>query len=123
MKQSDITPNVRPIAKYGEKLLARKDLEPARKEFELAAYFSRRWTELVHESVAKYGDRPQGGFVSGIYSEHFPNLIQRTLKDYATAVSEHSDKAYSLRPKGVRAETMRNLRGAIRAKYGAGYYG
>ena len=115
--------NVSKLTPAQVKLLARADLTLARKAFEGAAAQSRAWDKLVSDSIAKHGDRPQGGFVSGIYSEHFPKETQETLRDLAKGVSVYSDNAYSLRPRGVRMSTMRNLRLAVIARDGSGYYG
>lgn len=104
-------------------LLTRPDLILARDAFRVSATYSVKWDNLVAESIKRYGARPQGGHISGIYSDHFPKLLQDTLRDIAHSVTRHSNEAYALRPKRVRLATMQALRLAVRAKYGAGYYG
>ncbi len=106
-----------------KRLFSRIDLQPARLAFIAAASASMAWDSLVTDAVKQYGNRPQGGFVSGSYSEHFPQSVQNRLRFLAAQVAVESDKAFSLRPARVRTETMRALRHAVRAKYGSGYYG
>lgn len=112
-----------PSRRYFAQLLARADLIPARDAFASAAKCSRKWDEIVSESIAVHGTRPQGGHVSGIYSEHFPELTQRLLRDLANRVTAENERAYSLRPRRVQMSTMRNLRLAVHSRDGSGYYG
>jgi hypothetical protein len=98
-------------------------LLPSYEAFKKANEVSRAWDSLVSESIKTYGARPQGGHVSGIYSEHFPQALQDRLRDMARQVSELSDKAYSLKPARVHASTIRALRGLVVAQYGKAYYG
>lgn len=104
-------------------LLSRPNLLPAQQSFANAARYSHEWNALVAKSVKAYGDRPQGGFVSGIYSEHFPEPVRNQLRDLARRVSVETDIGFALRPARVQMRTMRNLKNAVRERDGSGYYG
>lgn len=114
--------NPQTLSKPFARLLARPDLASAANAFTIAAQYSRKWDTLVAESIKIHGER-KGAHISGIYSDHFPQVLQDTLRGIARSVSFHSDAAYRLRPSGVRASTMRNLRLAIHARDGSGFYG
>lgn len=98
-------------------------LSPVFEAFREVARLSRAWDSLVSRSVKAYGPRPQGGFVSGIYSEHFPQDVQTRLAKLARAVSLASDNANALRPYRVRQSTVRAIRAHVIATEGSGHYG
>jgi hypothetical protein len=105
------------------KLLSDPRLAASRDAFTLAAKYSRLWDQTVARGIKRFGERPQGGHVSGIYSEHFPQRWQTRLRNLARAVTEHSDRAYASKPARVRLATLRQLRAAIHARDGSGFYG
>lgn len=98
-------------------------LIPVRDAFVSAYAASRLWSDIVSRAIAKYGDRPQGGFVSGIYSEHFPKALRTRLRDLAHKVTTEGERAENLRPKRVRWDTIRAIRQQVIATQGKGYYG
>lgn len=104
-------------------LLRRYDLAAPRELFKKAAARSRAWNKAVHRAIAKYGDRPSGGYISGIYSYHFPEHVKNGLRNLAHAVTEYNDAARAARPKRIRGETIEALRVAVRSQYGGGFYG
>lgn len=115
--------DTQPLTTVQRKLLARNDLAPARSAYVYAAQLSRAWDGLVQRGIAQYGERPQGGHVSGIYSEHFPQEVQDSLGQIARHVTDASNRAWSRKPRGVHFSTMRALRQAVHARDGSGFYG
>lgn len=105
------------------KILLRPDLAESRKLFEKAAARSRAWNRAVARAISKYGERPGGGHISGIYSDHFPEHVKDGLRNLARSVTEYGDAARAARPKRVRSETISALRLAVRRRYGGGFYG
>lgn len=104
-------------------LLARTDLAPMRKAFERVCRLSRLWNRIVQRGIARFGERPQGGHVSGIYSEHFPQRWQNRLRNIAEEITRAANESHALRPSRVRSHTVRELKLAVKARDGSGYYG
>ncbi len=98
-------------------------MEKAAQHYAAACKASRQWDAAVIRAVKTYGRRPKGGHVSGIYSEHFPEAVQKRLRRLAHRVTEQLDLGYACRPKRVRLRTMINLAHAIARRDGCGYYG
>jgi hypothetical protein len=98
-------------------------LLPAEAAFTRAARYSRAWSRVVSRAIARFGERPQGGSISGIYSEHLPENWQRGLRTLAKRITQEIDKAYALRPYRTRFSTMRNLHWSVKSRDGSGYYG
>ncbi len=105
------------------RLLARPDLAIPAALFTEAARLSRLWDQMVAHCVKRFGERPQGGHVSGIYSEHLPAHWQTRLRNVAQGVTREGDHAWQSRPARVRSATMRDLRLAVIARDGSGFYG
>ncbi len=104
-------------------ILNRRDLMTAQTLFRAAYFNSRKWSDTVKDAIAKYGERPQGGFISGIYSEHFPQLVQDQLKALAKEVSRYSNLAWKAFPPRIRHHTKMKLKQAVIDRDGKGHYG
>lgn len=100
-----------------------KHLEPSKNAFSAAFKASREWSKLVKESIEKYGDRPQGGFVSGIYSEYFPKEVQENLRKLCYLVRDLGQVAFDSAPKRTRTATLVKLKNHVAETEGRGYYG
>ena len=102
-------------------ILARSDLQPAAAAFAEACGYSRSHSAMAAIALRDYGDH--GPQISACVRDHFPEGVKDELRRLAYAVRDFSDKAWQLRPRGVRASTMRALSRAVAARDGSGFYG
>lgn len=104
------------------RLLKSPRLAAVRDAFAETARLSRQWDDLVSASLAEFGDTKRTP-ISGIYADHFPETRKVELRTLARAIATASDHAWSLRPRYVRTDTTRNVRLAVIARDGSGFYG
>lgn len=102
-------------------ILDRADLQPAAAKFASACAYSRQHNEEAAQALQRHGDH--GALISGCVRDHFPDDVKNHLRLLAFLVTEMSEAAYSLRPRGVRLATMRKLSRAVATRDGAGFYG
>jgi hypothetical protein len=103
------------------KLINRAYLQPAVELFSESVKASREHSALAKRALEKYGDH--GSQISGIVREHFPENVKTQLRALARKVTEKSDAAYAIRPRGVRHTTMRKLAAEVAERDGSGFYG
>lgn len=102
-------------------ILTRPDLQPAAAAYARAMAASRAWDAAGAAALERFGDH--GPQISGCLRDHFSPDVKDQLRALARQVSTELDAAWAARPRGVRTTTMRQLRDAIRARDGGGFYG
>jgi hypothetical protein len=102
-------------------LLARSDLNAARRAFAVACFYSRAHETLADEALSMFGSH--GPHVSGVMRDHFPDTVKATLRTLADATARASDAAHGARPPRVALRTLRDLGRAVATRDGSGIYG